>query len=139
MLRRKVLKVFYPDDLQRGFVRRFEIDHRSHAVFKSLLPARHAKTPLVAVLNTRKIKLRHRRRKVIADRFRISQKLICRYDANRVAACVVGSRAAIAVTIKACHRVGAAAFQVAAEDVFRFWVVAVAVCYAHLTFLFPVD
>ena len=44
----------FDDDLQRRFVRCFEIDQRSHAVFESLLPARHAQTPFVAVLYARK-------------------------------------------------------------------------------------
>src|SRR5205085_291448 len=114
---------------------RFEIDHGRHSILERLLPAGYAQAPFVAVLYTRKTILRHRRRQIVADRSRVCQKFIGREDANCVTSEIVGSCPTKTVAVKTRHRIGAAALQLAAKDILRFWIMAVAVCSAHFMIL----
>ena len=127
-------QIFETDDGQGGFVRRIEINPRSHIRVQGLAPAQHAEAPLVAVLDTGESVLRHRRRQIVARRLGERQKFVRRLDADRVPAGVVDARAAVTVAVKSRHWVRAAAFQLTAKYILglRRVAITVSVCVTHI-------
>ncbi len=91
---------------ERPFVSGPENNTRCLVDLKGFLRARSAKAPSVAGLKTRKAEFRHRRRQIIASRFRELKKFSRHDDANRVTPHIFFGGIATAVTIKASHRSG---------------------------------
>src|SRR4051812_24534520 len=113
---------------ERAFMRRGEDDFRGGAVIKRFLPARGAKAPAVARLQTGEAPLQVRRRKIVAGRLGECQELGRHHYANGVRADVLGTGVAAAVAKKASHGCRAARGELSAEHVFSLWLFDHTVC-----------
>src|SRR5579864_4116119 len=105
--------------VERAQMRRAQDDARRALGFERLLPARRAEAPAIARDEAGKAISRHRRREIVADRFREGQEFCGRDDADRVAADIIRTGIATAIAIKPGHRMKRAILQHAAEHVER--------------------
>src|SRR5947209_20541411 len=99
-------------------MRGFQTNRRDDTGIEGVLPQIDTNAPVIAGLEARKTKFGMRRAQVVTDRTLMPEKLLGHFDADRVLADVVRTRIALAVTIEAGKRIGAASLQHGAEDVF---------------------
>src|SRR6185312_9152826 len=90
--------------LQRGDVAGLENHRRRTAGIQRFLPALYAKTPLVPILQARKVILWARRAQVIAARLRKLEETGAHPDANRMLAHISGAGAAETIAVESGHR-----------------------------------
>ena len=116
---RGALQVGEVDPLQASGVGCRQHHRRRHPGPVRLRPPARAKTPAIARAQPREAELRTRRLKVIADPRAEPQELGGHHRTDRVHPGVIGVGVAAAVAMEPCHRVGAAALQLATQHIAR--------------------
>ena len=104
-------------DFEGSFVGRGECDRGGDASFKALQPTCGADAPPVACLQAGEIVFWHRRGQVIAGDSAVGEEFFRYFDANRVAALILGAGIAVTVAEKAGQGCGGARFERTAKDI----------------------
>lgn len=96
----------------------FQNDRWRNSCFKGLFPAQGAEAPFIAGLEAGKLIIGDGGDQVITPGFGKSQKFLGHHCANDVPAGILRAGMAVAVPVKAGHRIGAARLEGRAEYVF---------------------
>ena len=113
------LQLLERDELDRGRVRRLEINGRRDAPPHRFLITRGAETPFITRLETGKIPLRMRRHQIVSLKDRVIEKFPRHLHANRMLPDVLGTGSAISVPIKSGHRIATTAAELSPKNVRR--------------------
>src|SRR5450755_2620573 len=105
------------DDVQRAFVRRSEHHERGGTVDMGSQPVGRRHAPAIPGHQAGELELRHCSGEIVSDLPLVLQELRCHHHADRVAAEILRTRVAAAVTIEARYRVGATPLQWPPEHV----------------------